>query len=158
MDQLSHAQELLLSSVISTFGDRLCALQIQELYDLESARLQMLQCAPATDFEWHVALLLSGIDICAVKVSGNTRRLRMYESSSPSVCRPVYGVIFLFKWQAGMDKPRDVTHEADIYFAKQVMNNACATQAILSILLNQDSNKLDIGERLRQLRVRTALL
>jgi ubiquitin carboxyl-terminal hydrolase L5 len=83
---------------------------------------------------------------------------RVLQRSSLSACRPVYGVIFLFKWQAGLDTPKAVTDEADIYFAKQVMSNACATQAILSILLNQDADKLDIGERLRQLRVRTVLL
>jgi ubiquitin carboxyl-terminal hydrolase L5 len=62
-------------------------------------------------------------------------------------------VIFLFKWQGVESKPNKPEHDARIYFANQTINNACATQAILSILLNQDAEVLDIGERLRQLRV-----
>lgn len=64
-------------------------------------------------------------------------------------------MIFLFKWQANLkyEKPA-LEEDAPVYFAKQIINNACATQAMLSILLNQSDADIEIGEQLKQLRVR----
>ncbi|KAL2131863.1 hypothetical protein VTI74DRAFT_4496 [Chaetomium olivicolor] len=65
---------------------------------------------------------------------------------------PVYGVIFLFKfptdtpYRAG-DKPLDGTFDHDaaerIFFAAQTIQNACGTQALLSVLLNKTSSSSD---------------
>jgi ubiquitin carboxyl-terminal hydrolase L5 len=61
---------------------------------------------------------------------------------------PVYGLIFLFKWKPGSSTalPGDRTPLVEIpeglFFAHQVTTNACATQAILSVLFNNPDIQL----------------
>lgn len=84
---------------------------------------------------------------------------------------PVYGIIFLFKWVRSQahdsHTPQDGSFdfnatEHGLFFAQQTIQNACATQAILSIILNQDrdaiahggangsgSSGIDVGDSLR---------
>ncbi|KAG6452211.1 hypothetical protein O3G_MSEX007509 [Manduca sexta] len=69
--------------------------------------------------------------------------------------RPVHGLIFLFKHMQVDHGPPQVFQEnvlERIYFAKQVINNACATQAVLSILMNCRHPDLVLGPELQQLR------
>ncbi|GAB0099652.1 Ubiquitin carboxyl-terminal hydrolase [Sergentomyia squamirostris] len=66
---------------------------------------------------------------------------------------PIHGLIFLFKWVQDDEPAGFVLEEGDsrqwnIFFAKQVINNACATQAILSILLNCTHTDLQLGSTL----------
>lgn len=61
------------------------------------------------------------------------------------------GFIFLLKWeQAKASDPSSANGEsdfdADLFFAKQEITNACATQAILHILLNSDETIIQLGD------------
>ncbi|KAK7187945.1 ubiquitinyl hydrolase [Paraphaeosphaeria sporulosa] len=68
----------------------------------------------------------------------------------------IYGVIFLFKYPTGeerSDTPKDGIFDHDaansIFFAAQTIQNACGTQALLSVLLNKDS-EVEIGKDLKE--------
>jgi ubiquitin carboxyl-terminal hydrolase L5 len=67
----------------------------------------------------------------------------------------IYGVIFLFKYPTGekpSETPKDGSFDyeaaSDIFFAAQTIQNACGTQALISVLLNKDG-EVDIGQELR---------
>ncbi|CAG8466804.1 11389_t:CDS:10 [Ambispora gerdemannii] len=64
----------------------------------------------------------------------------------------VYGLIFLFKVSMEIDKSGEEFDDDEellqVYFANQVIDNACATQALLNIVLN--CNQIEIGNDLNQ--------
>ncbi|KAJ3150105.1 Ubiquitin carboxyl-terminal hydrolase bap1 [Geranomyces michiganensis] len=74
----------------------------------------------------------------------------IFEMSSECFERlgPIYGLIFLFQWRDMDTKESEVDGSvpAGLFFMNQVLDNACATQALLSIALNCPS--LDIGPEL----------
>jgi ubiquitin carboxyl-terminal hydrolase L5 len=69
--------------------------------------------------------------------------------------KPINGLIFLFKWLPGDEPSGSVVEDSrleSIFFAKQVINNACATQAILSVLLNAVHDDVELGKTLSDFR------
>lgn len=68
----------------------------------------------------------------------------------------VHGLIFLFKWQGNSSADSDDNEQRtplvdgdapdDLFFARQVTTNACATQAILSILMNANETGQEEGD------------
>ncbi len=69
--------------------------------------------------------------------------------------RPIHGLIFLYKWKPGEEPQGSIVQDSrlrDIYFAKQVINNACATQAIISVLLNISHTDMELGSVLADFR------
>jgi len=56
----------------------------------------------------------------------------------------VHGLIFLFKWDPALMDSRKAEdpEQCPVFFASQVVTNACATQAILAILLNSETIEL----------------
>jgi ubiquitin carboxyl-terminal hydrolase L5 len=62
--------------------------------------------------------------------------------------RTVHGLIFLFKWVKDDEPAGSVVRDNrldKIFFARQVIQNACATQAILSVLLNVNHPDIKLG-------------
>lgn len=77
----------------------------------------------------------------------------------------IYGLIFLFQWQAQPDgdgtkgtNREPLTEEQipeSLFFAHQVTTNACATQAILSVVLNH-GDSIELGPTLTEFKDFTA--
>jgi len=90
--------------------------------------------------------LISEIGVQGVQVE----ELWSFDLETLEALKPIYGLVFLFKWRSEEDN-RPVMTDYDmkeIFFANQVINNACATQAILSILLN--AKDIQIGSKLEE--------
>ena len=92
--------------------------------------------------------LIKNIGVKGVQVD-EVLDLETLESTTDSV----YGLIFLFKYMKNNGyAPQVLSHwDEDLFFAKQVITNACATQAILGVLMN-NSDKIDIGDTLKELK------
>jgi ubiquitin carboxyl-terminal hydrolase L5 len=67
--------------------------------------------------------------------------------------KPVYGLVFLFKWTGDSEAAGSVVQDSrldSIFFARQVINNACATQAIMSVLMNITDSQVNLGTTLQE--------
>jgi ubiquitin carboxyl-terminal hydrolase L5 len=82
--------------------------------------------------------------------------LTTLEASELEQLGTVYGVIFLFKYPTGEargETPKDGTYDQEaannLFFAAQTIQNACGTQAIVSLLLNREK-EVNIGKELKE--------
>ncbi|KAJ2902314.1 putative 26s proteasome-associated ubiquitin carboxyl-terminal hydrolase [Zalerion maritima] len=94
------------------------------------------------------------------------------DTESLQVLQPhLYGVIFLFKFPTDKpyndpnDRPEggpDPAAAERLFFAKQTIQNACGTQALLSVVMNKtegvDAGNIEVGEKLREFREFTMAL
>ncbi|CAJ0575359.1 unnamed protein product, partial [Mesorhabditis spiculigera] len=64
--------------------------------------------------------------------------------------QPIHGLIFLYKWRAGDEPMGTPATDPKIYFAQQVITNACATQAIINLLLNLEHPDIGLGDTLSE--------
>jgi len=62
----------------------------------------------------------------------------------------IHGLIFLFKYDQKLSSTGPVAQFTDLWFAKQVIVNACATQALISILMNAEG--INLGPHLSKLK------
>ncbi|XP_054714863.1 ubiquitin carboxyl-terminal hydrolase isozyme L5-like [Uloborus diversus] len=91
--------------------------------------------------------LIKGFGVQGVQVE----ELYSLDPESFERIKPVHGLIFLFKWFQGDEPAGTIVQDSrldKIFFAKQVINNACATQAILSVLLNCKHQDMKLGSNL----------
>jgi ubiquitin carboxyl-terminal hydrolase L5 len=80
--------------------------------------------------------------------------------------QPLYGVIFLFKYPTDrpystpdgpLDGSFDQSAAENIFFAAQTIQNACATQALLSVVMNK-AEDVEIGAQMKDFREFTMVL
>jgi len=66
-----------------------------------------------------------------------------------------HGLVFCFMWRKDAHRPTDFNDPAAerVWFANQLSDDACATHAILNVLLNCPN--IDIGEELRNFKAET---
>lgn len=84
---------------------------------------------------------------------GELKRIIIGRFTTICLFRTVHGLIFLFKWVKDDEPAGSVVQDSrldQIFFAKQVIQNACATQAILSVLLNVNHSDIELGSTLGQ--------
>ncbi|CAI5442432.1 unnamed protein product [Caenorhabditis angaria] len=90
--------------------------------------------------------MLQGFGVKGLQVD----ELYSLEHHETTLAKPVYGLVFLFKWRPG-DEPCGVpSNNGNIFFAQQVIQNACATQAIINMLMNIDDPEVELGSILKE--------
>jgi ubiquitin carboxyl-terminal hydrolase L5 len=92
--------------------------------------------------------LIRGFGVTGVQVE----ELYTLDQESFNALKPIHGLIFLFKWIGNTEIDGSFVTDSrldDIIFVKQVIENACATQAIISVLLNCKHSDIDLGDNLK---------
>ncbi|KJH46830.1 ubiquitin carboxyl-terminal hydrolase, family 1 [Dictyocaulus viviparus] len=92
--------------------------------------------------------MLRGFGVEGVQVE----ELHSMSEEETSPYSPIYGLIFLFKWRPGEDPIGEPVETNNVFFAQQVITNACATQAIINLLMNVNDPKVKLGPVLEEYR------
>lgn len=68
------------------------------------------------------------------------------DDDSIAALGPCFGLFFLFKWESGKGGYGGSAPPAlgDVFFAKQTINNACCTNALINVLCNH-ADELELG-------------
>lgn len=126
--------------------------------DDEAADLLLRACSPLTvqdieDWQGWVELesepaffntILRDLGVRNVKVQ---ELFTMDQDSLDAVSKPVFGLVFLFQYDPAHQNEEQVhDSEAQIWFANQTTNNACATVALLNIIMNAPD--IELGQQL----------
>ncbi|KAF3893539.1 Ubiquitin carboxyl-terminal hydrolase [Trichophyton interdigitale] len=64
--------------------------------------------------------------------------------------KPIYGLIFLFRWREDDPHKQEQSCPESLWFANQTVENACATVALLNIIYNIED--IEMGEELKSFR------
>lgn len=109
--------------------------------------------------------LLEDLGVVGVEL----QELWSLDVESLAQCGTIYGFIFLFQWESSnttITAPTTIDNDDqhqelptttnDLFFAHQVVPNACATQALLSILMNNCSEHVELGPILSEFKSFTA--
>ncbi|KAL7951211.1 hypothetical protein V8C42DRAFT_303417 [Trichoderma barbatum] len=73
-----------------------------------------------------------------------------------TLLKPVYGLIFLFEYTPDVDEDEGEDETGSLWFANQTTNNACATFALLNIVMNAPD--VELGDQLREFKEATKSL
>ncbi|KAJ5299344.1 hypothetical protein N7476_010901 [Penicillium atrosanguineum] len=106
-------------------------------------------CKPATQLErnsWN-GFLLREFGVKGVQVQ---EVMSLDEEGVSYLEKPVYGLIFLFRWREDDAEKQEASCPDGIWFANQTAGNSCASVALLNIVNNIPG--IDLGENLRHFR------
>lgn len=124
--------------------------EFKEVYGLDQGSIDALQTDDVSHLSFSRAAWATpdteSASSLASSSAGDVSSSNTASDISP-VRVPIYGLIFLFKFYREDDpKALDPLPNTNLFFARQVVQNACATQAILSVLFNHP--EIDIGTAL----------
>jgi ubiquitin carboxyl-terminal hydrolase L5 len=107
-----------------------------------SSRWCLIESDPAVFTEVIQTVGVKGVSVEDLLVL-DASMLQQYEH--------VYGLVLLFKWQSDEQAAPlgTVVKDAPVFFAKQVIENACATLAIVNTLCNY-AEQVDLGPKMQQ--------
>ncbi|KAF4437071.1 Ubiquitin carboxyl-terminal hydrolase isozyme L5 [Fusarium acutatum] len=89
-------------------------------------------------------IILRDLGVCNVKAQ---EIFTIDQDSLALLPQPVYGLIFLFQYLPGLEEESEEQDATGVWFANQTTSNACATVAMLNIVMNAQG--IDLGEKLR---------